>query len=1056
MRLSKYSVFLIAIFALFAVLPGSNAGQERALIGARHPAISPDGKEIAFSYMGDIWTVPVEGGRAFRVTDHVSYEREPVWSADGRWLAFTSNRFGNNDVFLVPASGGTPKQLTFHTRDDQATDFMPDGGWVVFRSNRASSSGSSLYKISVSGGTEQPLLETFWNFAYHGRVSPDGLSLVFSEGTENSYWWRTGYRGANTAKLWVQDISTGTVRRIFEDRANAFWPDWTADGTRVCFVSDRETGVYNIWSVGLSGKDVRAVTDFGKGDVRFMSVAARAPAAAFERDYGIWVTDLTTGASRRVPIEAPAETKDNRVFFVENAPVSEFKLSPDGKKIAAVVRGEVFVLGVEGGYARNVTRSPWREKGVDWDQNSRNIVYVSDAGANPDLYIISALGDAPPRRLTESPGDENSPRVSPDGNWIAYYRGQRELRLIHPDGQGDRLLAEEDFGGRFADDFAWSLDGKYIAVAARRNANTDIIAVEVATGRKIPLTHTAYDEAGPVWARDGKSLLFLSNRSGHSFPEFTGQADIYRLFLEPRKPEFDEDTFDKLFAKETAKEKPEPKKEDLPVPEVVLKLDDIDRQTEIVATTLGNERELVALPKDESVLFVSNMDGRTHLWKTSLKRAERGRFEPFVASVANPFSLQLDPKGEALFYLSQGRIGRIEIAGQRQKAVAFETKLAVDKTADYEQMLGELFYTLQDYYYDETHHKVDWKAVYEEHRPVLQQVREDQDFVDYANEMIGRLNSSHMGFSMPRTARVEEPSAHVGAVWSFASGKPVLARLIKDGPLYDERDRVAAGDELVAVDGVPLDPARNFWTYFNGKLEKRLRLTFRNPKTQTTSDVDLKAIPAVEENGLLLEEWIDGRRDLVKAKTGDQVAYLYMRAMGRSDLDRFLLELERDAVPRRGLILDLRFNNGGNVHDRVLEALVKPKYAKWRVRGMAETPQSSFGVSDKPVVLITNEMTLSDGEMTTNGFQALKRGPVVGNTTYGWLIFTTSAGLMNGGSFRLPYWGCYTLDGRDLETTGGVKPDIVVVNDLSHRLGGQDPQLDRAIAEALALINAKK
>jgi len=1053
-RCRRSRLCLIAFVVLFAGISGSVFGQGKTLIGARTPAVSPDGNQIAFSYMGDIWLVSSSGGRAYRLTDNIAYEREPVWSPDGAWLAFTSNRFGNNDVFIVPSSGGTPKQLTFHSGEDVATDFAPGGKSVVFRSGRASP--NSFYSVSISGGTELPLLETYWNWAHHGRISPDAKSILFSEGTENSYWWRTGYRGANTAKLWTFDLKSGSAKKIVDDRANSFWPDWGPDGARIYFVSDRASGVYNIWSVAASGEDPRAVTNFAKGDVRFMSVAARAPIAAYEREYGIWTTDLRTGTSRAVAIEAPAETKDNRIFAVENAPVSEYKLSPDGKKIAAVVRGEIFVLGADGGYARNITRSPWREKSVDWDKDSRNIAYVSDTGANPDLYIAPALGDGPPRRLTDSPGDENSPLFSPDGKWIAYYRGQRELRLVQPDGQGDRLLAEDDFGGRFAEDFRWSPDAKYIAVSVQRNANLDLFAVEVASGTKTVLTHTAYDESGAEWTKDGKSLLFLSNRTGHSFPEFTGQADLYQLLLQPRKPEFDEDGFDKLFAKEEPKDKPEPKKDEKAVPDVVLNLEDIDRQTEIVANTLGGEQSFVFLPKDESVIFVSNMDGRSHMWKASLKRPERGRFEPFLASVAGPASLQLDPKGEALFYLSQGRIGRVEIASARQKGVSFETKIMVDKTADYEQMLGELYYTLQQYYYDETHHKTDWRAVYEEHRPVLQQVREDQDFADYANEMIGRMNSSHMGFSMPRTGRTDEPSAHVGAVWAFPGGKPVVSRLIKDGPLYDRRDSVGAGDELVAVDGAAVDPARNLWTYFNGKLGKRLRLTFRNPTTQKTANIEVKAITAGEENQLRLEEWIASRREAVKAKTGDQVAYIYMRAMGMGDLNRFLLELERDAVPRRGLILDLRFNNGGNVHDRVLEALMKPKYAKWRVRGMSETPQSSFGFADKPVVVLTNEMTLSDGEMTTNGFQALKRGPVVGNTTYGWLIFTTSVGLMNGGGFRLPFWGCYTLDGRDIETMGGIKPDILVVNDLGHELGGQDPQLDRAIAEALSLIKAKK
>jgi len=1047
--------FLIFWALIFSVFISVAPAEERPLIGARYPAISPDGQQIAFSYMGDLWLVSVKGGKAVRLTDHVAYEREPVWSPDGKRLAFTSNRMGNNDVFIISSQGGTPVQLTFHSGDDVATDFTPDGQWVIFRSGRASS--SSLYKVPVNGGHELPVLETFWNWDYHARFSPDGKTILFSLGTENSYWWRRGYRGANTAKIWMKDLGSGAVKKIVEDSSNSFWPDWSPDGQRVYFVSDRKFDNANIWSVAKDGSDAKPVTQFKQGDARWLSVAAHSSLAAYEREFGIWTVDLRTGESRRVPIEAPAETKENRTLFIENAPASEFRLSPDGKKFAAVVRGDIFVLGSDGGYARNITNTPWRERNIDWDKESKNIVYISDADANPDLYIVSALGDEKPRRLTETSEDEMAPLFSPDGKWIAYYRGKRQVRLVQPDGQADRLLAEDDFGGRFADDFAWSQDSRSLALVVRRNSNLDIFAVDVQSGKKVLLTNTAYDESNPLWSPDGKFLLFTSNRSGHSFPEFTGQSDLYQLMLQPKKPEFDEDDFEKLFKKEEEKkEKTDSKKDEPAVPQIVLKLENLDRQTEIVTGTLGNEQEFVYVAKDETIYFVSNIDGRSHLWKTSLKKKERGRYEPFMAQVENPSFLQLDKKGEALYYLSQGRIGRIDLGGQKQKSISFDTKIQVDKTADYEQMLGELYYTLQHYYYDEKHHQVNWREVYEQHRPVLQQVREDQDFYDYANMMIGYLNSSHTGIGGPRQMRIDEPSAHVGATWTFENGKIYLGRIIKDGPLYDQRENIVAGDELVAIDGKPVDASKNIWRSLNGKLEKRLKLAFKNWKTQKTVEISIKPIPSFEESRLLLEEWIEGRREFVKQKTNDQVAYLYMRAMGGGDLDRFLLELERDAVPRKGLILDLRFNSGGNVHDRVLEALMKPKYAKWRVRGLSETPQSTFGFADKPVVLVTNEITLSDGEMTSSGFKTLKRGPIVGNTTYGWLIFTTSVGLMNGGSFRLPFWGCYTLDGKDLETSGGVVPDILVVNDLTHHLSGQDPQLEKAVEKALALIKQSK
>jgi tricorn protease len=266
------------------------------------------------------------------------------------------------------------------------------------------------------------------------------------------------------------------------------------------------------------------------------------------------------------------------------------------------------------------------------------------------------------------------------------------------------------------------------------------------------------------------------------------------------------------------------------------------------------------------------------------------------------------------------------------------------------------------------------------------------------------------------------------------------------------RDSVAAGDELIAIDGESVNADENIWRTLNGKMDRRVQFTVRSSRLGREITLPLRAISGGAEGGLKREEWIAERREIVKENTDDRVAYLYMSAMGRGDLNRFLLELHRDAVPREGLILDLRYNMGGNVHDRVLQALTQPVYAKWQQRGLSETQQSTFGFADKPVVVITNEITLSDGEMTTNGFKALNRGTVVGNTTYGWLIFTTSARLINGNSIRLPWWKCLTLDGENLERIGGVTPDIFVINDLNHDLGGEDPQLDRAIQEIMNMI----
>ena len=1051
MRKTRFiSICTVFGICLFLLMTGFLRGEEK-LIGARFPSLSPDGSQVTFSYMGDIWAASSSGGKAHRLTDHIAYDGVPLWSPDGKFIVFTSNRKGNEDVYIMGAGGGVPRQLTYHTGSDSASGFSPDGKWVIFRSSRSSS--GSIFRIPIEGGNAQPLLDTYWSWPSDARISPDGKTLLFSLGMENGSPWRRGYRGSNSSKIWTRALSGSEANQIFADEANCFWPFWNIDGSRIFFVSDKDRGCKNIWSVGRNGSDPRQVTTFTEKDVNWLSLASGSPMAVYERDFSLWIFDISKGESRKIPISAPAETKENRYFWEENGAVSEYRVSPDGKKIAAVVRGEIFVASTEGGYARNITESPWRERDVDWDKTSSKLVYVSDEGANPELYLASVLGDEPAQRLTRTEEDELKPRFSPDGKYIAYFRGKRELRLYEMETEKDDLFLEADIYGLRADPPSWSPDSRYVALSIQRDHNVDIVAVDRQTKATTLLTDTAYDEDSPAWSEDGKFLLFTSNRYGHSFPEFTGKWDIYQLHLKLKKPEFAEDKFIKLFAEEKKDPKPkgEPEKKDTPKVDIVLT--DIERQTESVTNTLGNDSQFLLNPKDsETVYFVSAIDGRSHLWTISLKDGERGRYQPFVPGVASPRYLQCDAEGHYLYYLSRGKVGRIDLRTKKSSPVSFNTRIRVDKPAEYAQMLGELYYTMKYYYYDENFHNIDWTDVYRRYRPVLQQVREDRDFFDFANRLIGYLNSSHTGIRGPMSIRTDEPSAHVGAEWEFTGDAVVLKRIIKDGPLYDQRDKVGPGDRLEAVNGTALDPARNVWTYFNGKMGKKLVLTFAKGVEGQSTDVAVKAISGGAENRLRLIEWVESRRKIVREKTEDRVAYIYMSAMGQSNLTRFLRELERDAVPRRGLILDLRNNFGGNVHDRVLQALTKPVYAKWRVRGMSETSQSTFGFADKPVVLLINEVTLSDGEMTASGFKSLKRGPIVGNTSYGWLIFTTSVRLMNGGSFRLPFWGCYTLDGKDLETSGGVKPDIKVINDLNHDLKGEDPQLEAAVAKILEHI----
>jgi len=1047
-------IFILYLFLLPVIVSGNN------LVGARFPALSPDGNQIAFSYLGDIWTVSTNGGKALRLTDHEAYDQRPVWSPDGKQLAFTSDRSGNTDVYLISWRGGDVVRLTYHSGSDVATGWTPDGKWVVFQSSRTSS--SSIFKIKAEGGNAVALFDTYWSWPYDAVIDPTGRHLLFTTGMENRFHWRKGYQGANSSKVWSLPLDGGKAVEIVSNSSNSFWPQWSKDGQKIYFVSDRDGKNYNIWSVNFDGTELEQVSNFRKGDVRYLSLAANAETAVFEYNFTIWLTDLKTGETCFVDIEAPAELKNNTDFFVKNGRVSEYDVSPDGKKIAAVVRGDIFILSEKGGYARNITETPERESNVIWDKDSKNIIYVSDRGANPDLYRRSALGTSDVKKLTNTEADILSPARSPDGNWIAYCRGPNEIRLIKPDGKGDKLLVNGNFGGRFGDGAIWSPDSRYLAVVEVVNGQRDIFAIDIKDGKRIALTNTAYDETNPVWSPNGKFLLFSSNRSGHSFPEMTGKWDIYQVLFQPEKPEFKEDDFEKLFAvklkkdkdekKKTAKKAGGKKKKNI---KVIFQLDNLDLQTKRVTNTLGNDRSFAISLKDtNTIYFVTNVDGKSHFWKTGLKKDERGKFSPFVPGLMYPRSLQMGPVGKYLYYIKNGKLGRIKLAAKKSESISFSSSIKVNKTADYKQALGEFYYILEHYYYDKGHHNANWKQLYKSYLPVLEQVRCPEDFYHYANELIGHLNSSHTGIRAPFNGRrTENPSRHVGVTWQIGT-EVKIGRIFKDGPIWLYRDSVHVGDRLLRINGKEVDASVNLAKQLNGKIKKRLCLTFASSKSGHEVTLKLKAISARAETNLIKEEWIQANRQAVQKATSDQVAYIYMSAMGYGDLERFLRELERDAVPRKGLILDLRYNMGGNVHDLVINALMKPVYGTWKIRGMKESNQSTFGFADKPVILLVNEVTLSDGEMMSSGFKALKRGTIVGNTTYGWIIFTTSAGLMNGGSFRLPFWGCYAPNGSDLETQGGVTPDIKVINTINDDINGKDPQLERAIREILGQLKS--
>ncbi len=1009
----------------------------------RFPALSPDGTLVAFSYQGDIWIHNLKSHSLRRLTVHRAFEGWPLFSPDGRYIAFSSKRYGNFDVFVIPVEGGLPRRLTYHTADDIVNSWTPDSRYLIFHSSRQNR--VSLYRIPVKGGTPVRIFPGFWAIPHFARISPDGSKIIFNNSLESlRFWWRKGYKGSFNADIILYDFAKREFTQLTSYNGNDLFPNWSADGSRVIFVSDRDFQTQNIFELDLKKKRIRRLTDFRKGWVRWLNVSFAKNLAVFERNYKLWLLDLKTGKTFPLNLKISSDVKENFEKWEELKKVESFALSPDRKKIAFISRGEIFVSDKDGKLVRRITESPWRESEVIWDRDSRHIFFVSDKGGNLNIYRVDALEPERWEPVATGKEEEWQIKLSPDGRYLAYLKGKKELMIYDIEKKKRRLIYKGQLAGLRGADFAWSPDSRWIVIGDTFYWEKDPVAINVETGEKIRLFENTMDESNYNWSPDGRFLLFVANYTGHSFPDRTGQYDVYMLPLQRYPEKFKEDLYEKLFKK--------PKKEEKKEIRVNIDAKDAEKRRIRITRTLQSEFSPVFSPDSRKIAFLSRNNNRTELWIVELDELDRVKNSRMIYSAPSLSSLRWLDKG-TLIFLSNGAIMKLKESAKKPVPVKFFYKVKVDRREEFVQMFNEIWNTLEEFYYDPDFHGTDWHRIRQLYLPLVRECYTDEEFYLLMNEMFGELNSSHLGI-YPPPARPEEPTAAIGAELKVdeRSGLFIIKRLIKHGPLY-KTGRKVEGFYLLAIDGEPVSADKNLYRLLNGKVGKRVELLVNSrPEKAGAEKIFIKAISYSQEKDLLYDEWEELCRERVHRWSKGKIGYVHMKNMGWSELLRFFRELEKEILNRKALIFDIRFNTGGNVHDQVLNTLIKKIYAKWRIRDFRFTYQPSYAVRPKPMVLLINEFSLSDAEMTANGFKELKLGTIIGNTTYGWLIFTTGKRLMNGAFFRIPFWGCYTLAGIDLERSGGVKPHIKVINTFEDRVKGRDPQLRRAVEYLLEKI----
>jgi tricorn protease len=1101
-------------FAGAFLLPGLHAQPPGDAIKFAHvPHVASDGR-IAFSYHEDIWTADADGSNARRLTANIANDLAPRFSPDGRWIAFTSNRAGNNDVYVIPSEGGEARQLTYFSGDDQALYWIPDGKSILVSSSRGPGAfGSPLYRLPLDGSPEEPVRMPS---ARLGMLKQDGSLIAFNRTLPSTAVWRKGFRGNSAAGLVVQDVKTGDLVELtnanvrdYQQHVNDVYPMWGADGM-IYFASERD-GTYNVWRIASNGGSPQQVTRFKDGGVFYPSISPDGKRIIFQHDFDLWTLDVPDGSPRRVTIPLAFDHKDNDLALLTTTNLADgFSPSPTGDRVAVDFHGNIEIVPSEAGVGERmpVATTPWREQNEEFSPDGKKIAYVSDESGDQEVWVME-LASGTRRRLTSQPSEKGGIVWAPNSQRLAYTGANRiwEVDLDAAPPQ-PRELASNPAGGFSSAQY--SADGSWLVYSRRDDdQNAEIYLYDIASKKEHNVTRSPNSETSAALTPDGKTVIFTSNRDGAMNQLFA--VSLAKLTEDPNDPLVRERVRGAGAAaggrggRGGGAAGESGTSAVAPAPPARVDLEGIDkRATQITrgvvpvsAFFLSNDGRTIyfatgagggrggrgptpsptpgpapgrgATPgggSDQSTgLFAIGIDGRDRRTLATgnfpgMKPTTDRRTVFFRASAAGATTEQA-PGGRG--GVGQGQeIHRLILASpQRSERVPFSLQVRVDRRAEWKQMFEEAWRVMKYRYYDAAMNGRDWAAIKAKYEPLLSHVGTNEDVYDLGNAMIGELSSSHTGVSGPPTRTIDRlyTTRFLGFELEAADGRYRINHNYRDGPADKEWLDLKVGDYVLAIDGQEIKAGDNYWKLLSSTSNEYIPV--KVSKTAAGEGPRVVRIASVTNLGdIRYEEFVATNRDIVEKQTSGQIAYVHIRSMNQTSLERFRNEINR-FWNRRGIIIDVRYNTGGNIDEELLDIIERRPYMFTNPRSGARTwgrrPQQAI---PGPKVMMINQRSFSDGEATPMGFRTLGLGRIVGTPTAGGVIWTGSYSLINGGSVRTPGSLAVTYDptkpnnyGINLENYG-VPPDVWVQNTPADEMQGNDRELQAAIDEVMRMLKA--
>jgi Tol biopolymer transport system component/C-terminal processing protease CtpA/Prc len=1036
----------------------------------RYSAISPDGKTIVFTFKGDLYKVASTGGAAVALTMHEAHDFMPVWSHDSKTIAFASDRFGNFDIFTISVNGGEAKRATYHSAQEYPYDFSQDDKNIVFGSsrmdlatNRQFPTGAmpELYSVGVNGGRPTQLLTTP---AEDVKVSKDGSKWIYHDKKGGENTWRKHHTSAITRDIWVYDVKASKHTKITsfngEDRTPVF-----VDGEKAMIYLSEESGSFNIHKMNLSGGKSEQLTSYKKHPVRFLS-SANDGTICFGYDGGIYTMKAGSSA-KKVAVSILADNRKNDEQVIRVATGSGISVAPNGKEVAFVFRGEVFVTSVDGGVTKRITNTPEQETSVGFSPDSKSIIYSSERNNKwsvyeskivrsdePYFYASTLIKETP---VLENTNDNTQPLYSPDGKEIAFIENRNTMRIYNLASKQSRTILGVNQIFAFVENdqyYQWSPDSKWLLFDyAIPGSAVGEVGIASADGKKVMnITESGYNDYRPKWVMGGKAMLWQSNRDGLRAAAMSGgaQSDAYMMFF--TQEAFDrfkltKDEFALVKDMEENKAKADTsKKKAVAKDSVVIEWEGMSQRKSKVTIHSSSMSDALLSKDGETLYYLARFEKGMNLWTTNLRTKETKMLVPLNAGGA---SMAWDKDQKSIFISSDGGIIKLDPATSKQDRIGINGEMMVNAAAERQAMFNHVWRRTKKTFYNKTYHGIDWDSYKPDYEKYIPSIGNNYEFSEMLAELLGELNVSHSGSSYGGGPNPNgDLTASLGVFYDAAyKGTGVkIEEIIKDGPLDKAGLNIKTGAIIESIDGESITADKDLAQYLNRKSGKTILLSIVEGADKR--EITVKGISAGEENGLLYKRWIKRNADEVDRMSNGTLGYVHIPGMSDGAFRSTYEDIMGKFFDKKGVVVDTRNNGGGDLVADLAVFLSGKKFMNYTndIRSNGYEPNFQW---TKPSISIANEANYSDGHCYAFMVTELKVNKLVGMPVPGTCTFAAWESLMDTGiRWGAPSVGVKNMSGQYLENRQ-TEPDIKLMNEYELVKKGIDQQLEVAVKELM-------